>query len=91
MKHRIGRERGMNMLQYDTGTSVSRQHVAMIQLLNTVFPGLVTRFNSGALIDTPDESYESKVALELYNSIGQLATNTMSARLSEEKKYAIKQ
>lgn len=88
VKHRIGRERGMNMLQYDTGTSVSRQHVAMIQLLNTVFPGIVARFNSGVLIDSPDGSHESHLARELYETIGKLATDTMNNRISEEKEYA---
>lgn len=88
VKHRIGRERSINMLQYDTGVSVSRQHVAMIQLMNQVFPGLVARFNSGALIDTPDESHESQIARELYENIRKLATDTMNTRISEEKKYA---
>jgi hypothetical protein len=91
VKHRVWRENNINMLQYEADISVSRQHVEMIRMMNTLFPGIVVRFNDGSLLDTSNESRESEIAKELYANISALATSTMGIRWSEESKYALKQ
>ena len=84
VKHRVGREQGINMLQYDADKSVSRQHVEMIRLMNDVFPGLIASFNNGSLFAPENSSYESRLAKRLYIDISDLATETMQNRAKEE-------
>lgn len=91
VKHRVGREQGINMLQYDADKSISRQHVEMIRLMNTVFPGLVASFNDGSLFDGENMSHEAQKTRELYAQIADLANTTMQNRGKEESKYALKQ
>ncbi|MBX9808822.1 hypothetical protein K2X92_00325, partial [Candidatus Gracilibacteria bacterium] len=90
-KHRVGREQGINMLSYELNKSISRQHVEMIQLINTVFPNLVSNFNNGSLFDTQNQEKEAIKVRELYIQINELAKKTMKNRAEEEGKYAIKQ
>lgn len=91
VKHRVGREQGINMLQYDADKSVSRQHVEMIRLMNTVFPGLVASFNDGSLFDPANTSHEAEKTRELYAQIADLAKTVLQVRSIDESEYALKQ
>ncbi len=87
-KHRVGREMGMNMLQYDGGESVSRQHVAMIRLMNEVFPELVARWNNGSLLGEWDTSKEATMAKNQYREVRALADAVNGIRQTKEAHYA---
>ncbi|MDD2871484.1 MAG: hypothetical protein PHS49_05845 [Candidatus Gracilibacteria bacterium] len=91
VKHLVGRETGLNMLQYDNNKSVSSQHVETIILLNKLFPGLVSSFNSKELFNESNDSKEAQLAKEIYKQISDLAYTVMDKREEKEKKYATKQ
>jgi len=91
VKHKVGREQWLNMLQYDSDKSVSSQHVEMIMLFNKVFPWFVAKFNSWEFFDEKDETPEAQLVREKYNFIKNLSNSAMSDRDKLEKEYAIKQ
>lgn len=91
VKHRVGREKSLNMLQYDSNKSVSSQHVEMIMLMNKFFPWLVNKFNSWELFDESNNSEEALLTRKLYNQIDNLANDSIDKREQDETKYATKQ
>lgn len=91
VKHLVGREKNLNMLQYDTNKSVSSQHVETIILLNKLFPWLVSKFNSKELFDKKNDSEEALLTRKLYNEIDNLAEKNLSIREENESSYALKQ
>jgi hypothetical protein len=91
VKHRVGRETKLNMLQYDADKSVSSQHVEIIILLNKLFPGFVSKFNSGELFNTSNNSSEAVLTRKLYSDIQILANNTIEEREKQRNNYALKQ
>lgn len=91
VKHKVGREQGLNMLQYDWDKSISSQHVEMIMLFNKVFPWFVARFNTWEFFDQNNNSKESILVRDRYAYIDNLARNSMSDRDNTESSYALKQ
>lgn len=91
VKHLVGRQTSLNMLQYDADRSVSSQHTAIIRLINQLFPGLVADFNSGKLLAESTDSEESMITKDAYSHISSLAHDAMRVRKEEENKYALKQ
>jgi hypothetical protein len=91
VKHKVGREKELNMLQYDNEKSVSSQHVEMISILNKVFPWFVANFNKWIFFDANNNSEEAKIVRDLYSHINALANDTISKRNKNEKSYAVKQ
>lgn len=91
VKHKVWRIQSLNMLRYDTVTSVSSQHVKMIQLLNQVFPWFVSDFNNWVYFDFDNNTKKAQWVRDTYQEIYDLSEKTITYRNSEEKKYAIKQ
>ncbi len=91
VRHLVGREHSLNMLQYDADISVSRQHVSMIRLMNEVFPGLVATFNDGTLQSPDNKSHEAEIIRNSYIETKNLVVQTLQNRQKEEGIYALKQ
>lgn len=90
VKHKVGRARNINMLQYDADKSISSQHIEMLSLLNQVHPWLLARFNS-RVWETNQQDPLDKIIYDLYKEIDSKAIGAFDVRRKEERDYAWKQ
>ncbi len=91
IRHKVGRESGLNLLQFESQNSVSRQHVSMIRIIEKNFPNLIAQFNGGELFDQDNEALSAQIAQEQYSKFIRETGEILKDRKKVESEYAVKQ
>lgn len=91
VRRRVGREQSLNLLQFSSEVSVSRQNVDMLRMIDRLFPNLKLAFNDGSLFEAENTAAEAVVAKELYAAFATEASTHMDERAKAERQYALKQ